>query len=108
MLIREFLDFNKYVNKNEKIDNMKKARQLEQLCNKQKENFDTIVNKIQKQDQAFIYSARNSFRISLKNTQKDNQDGEMGSQVEEMFRNGEEFLESHIGERQKQIDLINQ
>jgi hypothetical protein len=66
MFIKEVLEF-KYVNKNAKIDNIKKAKHFEQLCNKQKDKFDDIVNRIQKQGEAFIESARNSIRLSIRN-----------------------------------------
>ena len=76
------------------------------MCNKQKEKFDTIVNKIQKQDQAFIESTRNSIRMSF--TQgKEMNDFNQNKDIEMLFKNGKEYLESNIDERQKQIELIS-
>jgi len=104
MCIKEVVDF-KYVNKNAKIDNIKKAKHFEQLCNKQKEKFDNIVNRIQRQGEAFIESARNSIRISSRNINRES--NALKSEVDQMFKTGEEFLESNIEERQKQIELIS-
>lgn len=106
MYIREIVDF-KYVNKNTKIDNIKKAKNFEQLCNKQKEKFDNIVNRIQRQEEAFIESARNSLRTSTRNINRDKSESTAAkSDIDQMFQNGEEYLESSIEERQRQIDLI--
>jgi hypothetical protein len=106
MFIKEVVEF-KYVNKNAKIDNIKKAKNFEQLCNKQKEKFDDIVNRIQRQDEAFIESARNSIRLSIVNQKRDkSESNQLHSEVDLMFKTGQEYLESSIEERQNQIKLI--
>jgi hypothetical protein len=96
----------KYINKKDTIENVKKAKHFDQLCNKQKKKFDTIVNKIQKQDQAYIDSARNSIRMSF-TQEKDYNDSNQNKDIEMIFKNGKEYLESNIDERQKQIQLIS-
>ncbi len=103
--IKDFAEF-KYISKSDKIENVKKAKHFEQLCNKQKEKFDTIVNKIQRQDQAFIESTRNSIRMSF-NQGKEMNDLNQNKDIEMLFKNGKEYLESNIDERQKQIELIS-
>jgi hypothetical protein len=110
MFIKEVLEF-KYVNKNRKIDNIKKAKNFEQLCNRQKEKFDDIVNKIQRQGEAFIESARNSKRLSNRNHSTERSESNLNinalhGQLDQMFKCGEEYLESSIEERQRQIHLI--
>jgi len=106
MFIKEVVEF-KYVNKNSKIDNIKKAKNFEQLCNKQKEKFDNIVNRIQKQDEAFIESARNSIRLSIINQKRDKTESNpLNNEVDQMFKTGQEYLESNIEERERQIKLI--
>jgi short-subunit dehydrogenase len=70
-----------------------------------KEKFDNIVNRIQRQGEAFIESARNSIRISSRNINRES--NALKSEVDQMFKTGEEFLESNIEERQKQIELIS-
>jgi len=104
--IKDFTEF-KYVNKSDKIENVKKAKHYEQLCNKQKEKFDTIVNKIQNKEQAFIESARNSLRMSSFTQGKEMNDLNQNKDMEMLFKNGKEYLESNIDERQKQINLIS-
>lgn len=107
MFIKEVADF-KYVNKNAKIDNIKKAKHFDQLCNKQKEKFDNIVNRIKNQGEAFIESARNSIRLSSRSLGKERKESNaLRSEVDQMFKTGEEYLESSIEERQRQIQLIS-
>lgn len=102
--IKDIIEF-KYINRNDKIDNIKKAKHFEQLCNKQKEKFDTIVNKIQRQEQAVIDSTRNSIRMSFSQGRGDFNNE--NKEVELLFKNGKEYLENNIDERQKQIELIS-
>jgi hypothetical protein len=102
--IKHFSEF-KYVNKNEKIENIKKAKQFEDMCNKAKEKFDDIVKKIQRQDMALVESTRNSIRISNLSKREDN-DFNSKQQMNIFFMNGKEYLDNDIEEREKQIKII--
>jgi hypothetical protein len=102
--IKHFSEF-KYVNKGEKIENIKKSKQFEELCNKAKEKFDDIVKKIQRQDMALVESTRNSIRISNLSKRDDN-DFNNKQQMNIFFMNGKEFLDNDIEEREKQIKII--
>ena len=53
-----------YNDRNQKIQNIKQANNLEDKCNKYKEKFDNLINEIKKQNLNLIRQARNSIRYS--------------------------------------------
>jgi hypothetical protein len=87
-----------------KIENIKKAKQLEEECNNYRERFDDIVNKIKRQDIALIESARNSIRFSVA-PEKNQHDKKMEQTV--IFMNGKDYLYSEVETREKTVNLIN-
>ena len=87
-----------------KIENIKKAKQLEEECNNYRERFDDIVNKIKRQDIALIESARNSIRFSVA-PEKNQNEKKMEQTV--IFMNGTDYLYSEVETREKTVNLIN-
>jgi phosphoenolpyruvate carboxylase len=103
--IEHFSEF-KYANKIEKIENIKKSRHFEEICDKAKEKFDDIVKKIQRQDMAIVESTRSSsIRLSNLSTQNEN-DFNHKHHLNVFFMNGVDYLDTDIDEREKQIKII--
>lgn len=102
-LIKDYSE-HKYNHRNVKIENVKRAKQLEEECNNYRERFDDIVNKIKRQDIALIESARNSFRFSIAPEKNQNE-----KKIEQtvVFMNGKDFLYSEVETREKTVNLIN-
>lgn len=53
-----------FKDRNQKIQNMKQANNLEDICNKYKEKFDILINEIKNQNLNLITQARNTIRNS--------------------------------------------
>lgn len=102
-LIKDYSE-HKYNSRNVKIENIKKAKQLEEECSNYRERFDDIVNKIKRQDIALIESARNSFRFSLA-IDKNQNEKKIDQTV--VFMNGKDYLYSEVETREKTVNLIN-
>lgn len=96
----------KYPSKSLKIENHRKAKQFEDLCNKAKLKFDDIVKKIKRQDQALLESARTSMRMSNLRQDSFSQPNDK-LQVNIFKMNGNDILDNEIVNREKQINLIN-
>ena len=103
LLIKDYSE-HKFNSRNVKIENIKRAKQLEEECNNYRERFDDIVNKIKRQDIALIESARNSFRFSLAADKNQNE-----KKIEQtvVFMNGKDYLYSEVETREKTVHLIN-
>ena len=95
-----------YSDRNQKIQNITKANQLEDECNKYKKIFDDLTDKIKQKNINLIKQARSSLRYSnysdfsgelhLNNEEQNNDIG---------FKNGKEFLDG-IEMKRKQNDAI--
>ena len=63
----------KYINRNERNENVRKAKEYESKYYSTKKSFETLVNKIKNQSLQYIDSARNSMRMSQASAKKDEQ-----------------------------------
>ena len=63
----------KYINRNERSENVRKAKEYESKYYSAKKSFETLVNKIKNQSLQYIDSARNSMRMSQASAKKDEQ-----------------------------------
>lgn len=104
ILIKDFSE-HKFNNRNEKIENIKKIKQFEETCTKYHEKFNEITNKIKRQDITLIESARNSIRMST--VRRDETDTRKESQqMNVIFMNGKDYIESEVEDREKTVKLI--
>lgn len=98
-LIRDFSE-HKFINKHEKIENFKRIKQFEEQCNRFKNLFDEITNKIKKTDMVLIESARNSFRISTIKKE------DFSKEKAILSMNGKDYLSAEIEDREKTVNII--
>ena len=95
-----------YSDRNQKIQNITKANQLEDECNKYKKFFDDLIDKINQKNINLIKQARSSFRYSNHSDfslELHLSDEEPTNDIR--FKNGKEFLYD-IEMKKKQIDAI--
>ena len=102
--IKDIRDF-KYITRDDKLKNIKKAKEYESRCNTLKVHFEELTNKIKQQGQQIIDSARNSLKIqdSLNNNNENIENKKDELQIK--FINGREYLEG-IQDKEKQINTI--
>lgn len=107
-LIKDIKDFN-FTRKNDKIQNITKANELEIKCNKYKKMFDDLTEKIRKQNLTLIKQARSSLHYSnYSDFSRDlnfSSDGSEKNLNNKNFKNGNEFLDG-IEVKKKQNDTI--
>lgn len=106
--IKDIKDF-QYITREDKMKNIKKAREYENKCNALKVNFEELTNKIKQQGQQVIDSARNSLKLQdsfndNENNYNQNEDNKKND-LELKFINGREYLEG-IDDKEKQIKTI--
>ena len=103
--IREF----QYITRDDKMKNIKKAKDYESRCNTLKVHFEELTNKIKQQGQQIIDSSRNSLKLqeSFNNNENNYNQKEDNKKddLELQFINGREYLEG-IEDKEKQINTI--
>ena len=106
--IKDIKEF-QYISRDDKIQNIKKAKDYELRCNSLKLNFEELTNKIKQQGQQIIDSSRKSLKLqdSFNNNENNYNQKEDNKKddLELQFINGREYLEG-IEDKEKQINTI--
>lgn len=111
-LINDIKEYD-YTTKSEKINNITGATELEDKCNKYKDQYERLVQKIKAHNmniirQSYVFSSISSFDFNPEaNTKANINSNSNSSKPKAYFSNGRDFLDD-IESKQKQNETIDQ